>query len=65
MKKEILQNAWILINDLGEQEKQMFFDHYKNNENVFILYNIGNLEYKIINIDKEKIYLQFVGNIYK
>lgn len=63
---KVLQKTWIRLNDLGQQEKQMFLDHYKNKENVFILYNnIGNVEYKITNIDKENIYLEFMGNIYR
>lgn len=61
---KVLQKTWISLNDLQEQEKQMFLDHYKNKENVFILYNnIGNVEYKIIKIDSEKIYLEFNNKI--
>lgn len=61
---KVLQKTWISLNDLQEQEKQMFLDHYKNKENVFILYNnIGNVEYKIVNIDNEKIYLEFNNKI--
>jgi len=66
MEKRINKKAWIRLNDLGQQEKQMFLDHYKNKENVFILVgNYGNCEYKITNIDKENIYLEFMENIYR
>ena len=58
------KNAWIRINDLKETERDMFFEHYKNNENVVILHNIGNVEYKITNIDKDNIYLETTGKIY-
>ena len=62
----INKTAWIRINDLKDTEKEMFFEHYKNNENVVILHNnIGNVEYKITNIDDDNIYLEFTGKIYK
>lgn len=58
------KNAWIRINDLKETEKDMFFEHYKNNENVVILHSVGNVEYKITNIDKDNIYLETTGKVY-
>ena len=58
------KNAWIRINDLKETEKNMFFEHYKNNENVVISHNIGNVEYKITNIDDDNIYLEKTGKVY-
>lgn len=62
---EILLKTWIRKNDLKEQEKNMFIQHYKDNENVVILCGNRNLEYKITSIDKDNIYLEFTGNIYK
>ena len=59
------KTAWIRINDLNDIQKNMFFEHYKNNENVVILHNIGNVEYKITNVDNDNIYLEFTGKIYK
>ena len=60
------KTAWIRINDLNDTEREMFFEHYKDNENVVILHdNIGNVEYKITNIDDDNIYLEFTGIIYK
>ena len=61
----VLKNTWIRINDLKKKEKDMFFEHYKNNENVVILNKFGNVEYRITNIDDQNIYLEFTGNIYK
>lgn len=58
------KTAWIRINDLKESEKNMFFEHYKNNENVVILHKVGNVEYKITNIDKDNIYLEATGKVY-
>lgn len=61
----INKTAWIRINDLNETEKNMFFEHYKDNEDVVILHSIGNVEYRITNIDDDNIYLEFTGKIYK
>lgn len=62
---EILQKSWIRKKDLKELEKNMFIQHYKSNENVVILCGNKNLEYKITNIDKDNIYLEWTGKIYK
>ena len=64
---EILKKAWININDLQEQEKNMFLEHYKNNENVYILTTIDNkkvnIEYIITSIKENIINLQATGKV--
>ena len=59
----ILQKAWIDLRNLDENTKNMFLEHYKNNENVVILCNNKNIEYKIINIKNNIINLEFTGKV--
>ena len=59
----ILQKTWIDLRDLKEEVKNMFLDHYKNNENVVILCGNKNIEYKITNIKDNKMNLEFTGKI--
>lgn len=67
MESKIKELAWIKMEDLGETEKMMFLDHYKNNENVYILTTIDNrqvnIEYKITSIKNNIINLEFANNI--
>lgn len=50
---KISKKAWINENDLNDMEKNNFAEHYKNNENIYILTTHANqkinIEYKIIN----------------
>lgn len=66
---KVLKKAWININDLDKMQENNFREHYKNNENVYILTTIENMkyniEYKIINIENNIINLEFTGNIIK
>lgn len=59
----ILQKTWIDLRDLKEEVKNMFLDHYKNNENVVILCDNKNIEYKITNIKDNKMNLEFTGKV--
>jgi len=59
----ILQKTWIDLRDLEENAKNMFLDHYKNNENVVILFGNKNIEYKITNIKDNKMNLEFTGKV--
>ena len=59
----ILQKTWIDLKDLEENVKNMFLEHYKNNENVVILCENKNIEYKIINIKDNIINLEFTGKV--
>jgi len=60
---EILQNTWIDLRDLEENVKNMFLEHYKNNENVVILCGDKNIEYKIIDIKGNIMNLEFTGKV--
>lgn len=62
---EILQNTWIDLRDLKEQERNMFIEHWKNKENVYILCKNRNLEYRITNLEGNIINLEFTGKIIK
>lgn len=42
----ILKKPQINIDDLNEQEKEYFNNHYKNNENIYILTTINNKKSK-------------------
>lgn len=59
----ILQKTWIDLRNLEENAKNMFLEHYKNNENVVILCGNKNIEYKIINIKNNIINLEFTGKV--
>ena len=64
---KILKKAFININDLQEQEKNMFLEHYKNNENVYILTTKDNkkvnIEYTITSIENNIINLLATGKV--
>lgn len=64
---EILKNAWINIQDLNEEQQENFKQHYKDNENIYILTTKNNkqynIEYKILNIKNNIINLQATGKV--
>lgn len=64
---EILKNAWINSNDLKQEEKENFYKHYREKENVYILTTIDdkkvNIEYQITDIKENIIYLKATGKI--
>ena len=59
----ILQKACINLRDLEENAKNMFLEHYKNNENVVILCGNKNVEYKITGIKNKIMNLEFTGKV--
>lgn len=65
----ILKKAWVNENDLNEMEKNNFLEHYKNNENIYILTthegNKINIEYKITEKNKNIYHLEATGKIIK
>lgn len=63
MKSNILKKACVLAGDLDEMTKKCFIDHYNNNENIYILTNNKNIEYKIISFDGVKFELLFTNRV--
>lgn len=59
--EKILKKAWINLEGLTEEQRKCFLEHYKNNENVYILTSKGNLEYKIIDIKNNIMNLEFTN----
>lgn len=64
---EILENAWISMQDLSKEQQKDFKQHYEDNENIYILTTKNNkkynIEYKIINIENNIISLQATGKV--
>ena len=64
---EILKNAWINSNDLKQEEKENFYKHYREKENIYILTSRENkkynIEYQITDIKENIIYLKATGKI--
>ena len=63
----ILKKAWVNEYDLNDMEKNNFAEHYKSNENIYILtVHNGekiNIEYKITEKNKNIYHLEATGKI--
>ena len=62
---KIIKKPYIMAQDLDIEQRNLFIEKFKNKENVYILTNGKNIEYKITNFKHNIFNLEFTGVVYE